>query len=193
MRSASASTRRLSFVAAGLDGNARSSSTSSSARALKICIGRLWQESNDFSPVLSTREMFERDNPFFRGAEIPQPNHGAELGGIVDALMAWPEEPQLIGLASAQCFPNGRVSADCHAWLREEILGPLKQAVERPGGVDAVILSLHGAMVAEDEDDPEGALLKSVRDLIGPSTPLVVSLSLSLALSLCVCVCVCLS
>eukprot|EP01048_Picozoa_sp_COSAG05_P005201 COSAG05_NODE_303_length_11737_cov_116.354270_2_plen_273_part_00 len=144
---------------------------------MKICIGRLWQESNDFSPVFSTRDMFENDNPFFRADEITQPGqHGAELGGIVDALMEWPENPQLIGLASAQCFPNGRVTTGCHAWLRDEILGPLKTAVA--GGVDAVIVSLHGAMVAQDEDDPEGALLRSIRALIGPRVPLVISLDL---------------
>jgi microcystin degradation protein MlrC len=93
------------------------------------------------SPVHTTREMFERDNPFFRGAEIARPGHGAELGGIIDALTSWSEPPEVVGLVSAQCFPNGRLSVPCHEWLREEMLSPLAAAVAG-GGVDAVCISL---------------------------------------------------
>jgi microcystin degradation protein MlrC len=138
----------------------------------------MWQESNDLSPVLSDRSMFELDNPLFRGPEIGRAGHGAELGGIVDSLLEWPEPPTIVGLASLQCFPNGRATAECWAWLQDEILTPLQAAVASDDGVDAVIIALHGAMVAEDEDDPEGSLLTSIRQLIGPSVPLVVSLDL---------------
>lgn len=143
----------------------------------RVAVGRMWQESNDMSPVSTTRTMFENDNPFFRGTEIARPGHGAELGGIVDALSAWPEPPEIIGLVSAQCFPNGRLLRSCHEWLRDEMLSPLAAAIA-DGGVDAVCISLHGSMVCEGEDDPEGAMLTTIRELVGPSVPIVASLDL---------------
>mgnify|MGYP001119094800 CR=1 FL=1 len=42
--------------------------------------------------------------------------------------------------------------------------------------MDAVLLALHGAMVADGEDDADGELLAKVRALIGPSRPLIVTL-----------------
>ena len=48
--------------------------------------------------------------------------------------------------------------------LRDEILGQLSAALP----VDAVILGLHGAMVAQGYDDCEGDLLARVRGIVGP-------------------------
>src|SRR5690606_309583 len=43
---------------------------------------------------------------------------------------------------------------------------------------DAVYLDLHGAMVAEHQDDGEGELIDRVRKLVGDDIPIVVSLDL---------------
>ena len=48
--------------------------------------------------------------------------------------------------------------------LRDEILDQLQAALP----VDAVILGLHGAMVAQGYDDCEGDLLERVRAIVGP-------------------------
>lgn len=50
--------------------------------------------------------------------------------------------------------------------------------VRRAGPVDGAYLALHGAMAAENEDDPEGFLLTEVRRLLGPNVPLVASFDL---------------
>ena len=44
--------------------------------------------------------------------------------------------------------------------------------------VDGVLLALHGAMVGDGEDDPEGALITACRALVGPATPIVVTVDL---------------
>src|SRR6185436_11716607 len=44
--------------------------------------------------------------------------------------------------------------------------------------VDGIFLSLHGAMVTEHCEDPEGELLSRVRGVVGPNIPLVISLDL---------------
>lgn len=48
--------------------------------------------------------------------------------------------------------------------LRDELLGQLAAALP----VDAVVLGLHGAMVAQQTDDCEGDLMARARDLAGP-------------------------
>jgi microcystin degradation protein MlrC len=50
--------------------------------------------------------------------------------------------------------------------FRDEIVADLKAALP----VDAVLLSLHGAMVANGYDDAEGDLIAHVRQVVGPDT-----------------------
>src|SRR5205085_7301121 len=45
-------------------------------------------------------------------------------------------------------------------------------------GIDGVYFSLHGAMGAEGELDPEGFLLTETRRILGEQTPVVISLDL---------------
>ena len=58
--------------------------------------------------------------------------------------------------------------------LRDEILGDLTAALP----VDMVLLSLHGAMIAEGYDDCEGDLIERARALLGSSVPIGVELDL---------------
>ncbi len=59
--------------------------------------------------------------------------------------------------------PAGIINQRAFESLRDEILDQIKQAMP----LDAVALGLHGAMVAAGYDDPEGDLLKRVRDIVG--------------------------
>src|SRR5690606_35753594 len=65
------------------------------------------------------------------------------------------------------------VTRAAFATLSGKLLDRLRQHCLSPWPLDGVILSLHGAMVAEDEPDAEGALLGRVRALIGPNVPLI--------------------
>jgi microcystin degradation protein MlrC len=62
-------------------------------------------------------------------------------------------------------LPGGRVARGVYEALRDRILGELRSALP----VDAVALSLHGAMCAIGYDDCEGDLLARVRQIVGPS------------------------
>jgi len=44
--------------------------------------------------------------------------------------------------------------------------------------LDGALLALHGAMVTERRDDPEGELLSDLRELLGPTIPIVCSLDM---------------
>ena len=73
-----------------------------------------------------------------------------------------------MGLARLPAWPGGTATAETFAWLRAEIVEALRAQMP----VDAVLLALHGALVAEGTPDVEGAVLQAVREVIGPRVPL---------------------
>jgi microcystin degradation protein MlrC len=70
--------------------------------------------------------------------------------------------------------PAGKTVKTVYEAFRDEILRDLRAAMP----VDAVLLSLHGAMVAEGYDDAEGDLLAQVRAIVGPEVPVGAELDL---------------
>ncbi len=76
--------------------------------------------------------------------------------------------------AAANATPSGKLTKETWETIRDKIVGAAKKA----GKLDAVCLSLHGAMVTETEDDAEGALLEALRSVIGPDVPMVATLDL---------------
>ena len=66
----------------------------------------------------------------------------------------------------ARARPSGTVTRAAYEHMRDRILAQLAQA----GPVDAVLLNLHGAMVAEGYDDCEGDFVSRVRQIAGPAT-----------------------
>ena len=73
---------------------------------------------------------------------------------------------------AAESWPSGPASAETHERLCRLVL----DEVER-GGFDAILLDLHGAMVAEGVEDAEGDLLRRLRE-IDPTTPVAVTLDM---------------
>ena len=69
------------------------------------------------------------------------------------------------GLLARAAFE--RITTDCLSALRAHA-----------AGADALYFSLHGAMGAEGELDPEGFLLEEARRILGPEVPIVISLDL---------------
>jgi microcystin degradation protein MlrC len=139
----------------------------------RIAIGGLMHESNTFAQGRTTFDDFERggletgDRIFDRWGDA---HH--EVAGFFDAARKFGFEvvPTLMGWAT----PSGPLSAETFHSLTDELLN----AIDRAGKVDAVLLALHGAMVADGEVDADGTILKRVRDLIGPERILVATLDL---------------
>src|SRR3546814_539905 len=70
--------------------------------------------------------------------------------------------------------PAGHTLRAVYEEYRANILDDLKAALP----VDAVMLILHGAMVAQGYDDCEGDLINEVRKIVGPKVPIGVELDL---------------
>jgi microcystin degradation protein MlrC len=141
---------------------------------MRIAIGQLWQETNTLNPLPTTRADFEAFG-IFEGAEIVERfAETNELGGFIQALRAWPEKPEIVGLKRFAAWPSGPVDAAMFKVLIEGML----DALGRAGPIDALLLALHGSMVAECEPDVEGHLLERMRAAVGPKIPLVATLDL---------------
>jgi microcystin degradation protein MlrC len=141
---------------------------------MHIAIGHLWQESNTFNPIPTTRQDFEHFG-IVRGAELVERMADTnELGGFIQALRRWPEQPEIVGLVRLPAWPGGTATAETFDWILAEFLGVLRSQMP----VDAVLLALHGALVAESEPDVEGALLSAVRQMVGAAVPFVATLDL---------------
>jgi microcystin degradation protein MlrC len=141
---------------------------------MRIAIGQLWQETNTFNPLPTTREDFEQFG-VWRGQELVERMADSnELGGFIQTLRSWPERPQIVGLVRLPAWPGGPATRETGVWLQQELLGALEQALP----VDGVLLALHGALAANGAPDLEGDLLTAVRQRTGPAVPLVATLDL---------------
>ena len=98
---------------------------------------------------------------------------GMEIAGIIEA--AEEEGIELVPLLATYGGTGGPVQSAAYTHLRDEILAGARR---HAATADGVILALHGAMLTEDLDDPEGDLLAGLREILGPAKPIVCSLDL---------------
>jgi microcystin degradation protein MlrC len=110
-----------------------------------------------------------------RGEELYQ--QAGLNSGMGGALAEFRRVPgiETVPTYGARAGSAGLLSAEGWARLSGELLGAV---AAKAGGVDGVYASMHGAMAADGELDPEGFILAETRKLVGPDVPMVVSLDL---------------
>jgi len=133
---------------------------------MKILIARFNHETNTFSPVATPLEAFA---PSF-GAAAYQENLGMRTAMAAFIDLAQEVGATLVTPLSATANPSGPVQAQAYTTLSDCI-------VAAAPGCNAILLDLHGAMVAENSADGEGDLLARVR-AAAPGVPLGVALDL---------------
>ncbi|MDW9474390.1 microcystin LR degradation protein MlrC-like protein [Sinorhizobium meliloti] len=132
------------------------------AKPLRIFTAALATETNTFSPICIDRRAFEASLYAPPGKHPETPTlctAPITVGRRVTAQKGW----ELIEGTAAWADPAGLVNRQTYEDLRHEILGQLRSALP----VDAVVLGLHGAMVADGCEDTEGDLLQRVREIVG--------------------------
>lgn len=136
---------------------------------MKVLIARMNHETNTFSPVPTPLSSFGFDGPDY-GLAAYQANKGAvtAMGAFIDLAEQWGAE--IVTPLSATAWPSGPVDAKAY----EAMCGAILDAAP---GCDAILLDLHGAMVAESTDDGEGDLLERLKARC-PGVPIAVSLDL---------------
>jgi len=134
-----------------------------------ILSGSIYQESHSFNPIPTGRDQFQiafGDEALnaFRGTR-------STLGGVIDTAEA--AGFAVIVPASFRSFPSGVVDDAVYREFRTSMLD-----AARRGGFDAIVLALHGAMVTTAHTDPEGDLIRALRDIVGPAMPITAGLDL---------------
>ncbi|MCV9907775.1 M81 family metallopeptidase [Brucella sp. HL-2] len=140
---------------------------------MKLFIAGLDTETNTFSPMQTGLEAFS-ENLIAYGDATQRP-----LNCCSSQLFVWRNAAQekgwnVVESLCAVAEPGGRTTRLVYEHFRKTILGDLEAAMP----VDAVMLALHGACVADGYDDVEGDLISHVRKLVGPEIPIAVELDL---------------
>ncbi|MGB8417828.1 Microcystin degradation protein MlrC, contains DUF1485 domain [Burkholderia sp. GAS332] len=141
---------------------------------MKIFAATLVTETNTFAPSPTGLGGYAAYGIYHGDASNVVPDGMLGLGMVELHRLAAAHGHELVESLSTMAQPSGRTVQQVYEGFREEILADLRAALP----VDAVVLMLHGAMVAEHCDDCEGDLIESVRALVGEAVPIGVELDL---------------
>lgn len=145
---------------------------------MRIAIGGISHETSSFAKKPTTLADFESGFGLYRGPEIISRFTGSNIctGGFIEGAKAFEfeVEPLLWGFA----YPSGLIVRKDYEALKDEFLQRLVRAERDRGPVDGVLLDLHGAMVVEGIDDGDGDFIESVRNVVGPDRPIIVTFDL---------------
>ncbi len=135
---------------------------------MKFLFARLNHETNTFSPVRTPLAAF--DPRYGKEALDEQRSARTAMGAFIRLLEARAGS-DLTTPVSATANPSGTVDSDAYERLAGCIVDSLTD------DIDAVLLDLHGAMVAQHVPDGEGELLRRLRER-RPGVPIAVALDL---------------
>jgi len=140
--------------------------------ARRILSTEISHETNTFSILPTTLSLYNARR-YYRWEEISRAFSGTrtEMGAHLDAAKKYGWE--MVQPIAAAATPGGKTPAKDWAHLSGAVL----EACEE-GPFAGVLLSLHGAMVTEDQDDAEGDLLRRLRAKLGPDVPIAISLDI---------------
>ena len=130
---------------------------------MRVFCASIATETNTFSPL---RTDFSDFSQSFYAAPGEHPETPTLCSAVFPALRkrAQAGEVDLIEGTATWAEPGGLVNARTWERLRDEVLDQLRAALP----VDAVVLGLHGAMIADGCVDCEGVLIEAVRQIVGP-------------------------
>ncbi|NUO85806.1 MAG: M81 family metallopeptidase [Cupriavidus sp.] len=138
---------------------------------MRFVIALMRHETNTFSPITTPLSAFNRgstDGPLY-GADAVRACQGTNSAAAAFIDIARRQGDEFVMPLMANAVPSGMVTAEAF----ESMAATIVEAVR--AGCDAVMLDLHGAMVAEGYPDAEGELLARIR-AVAPETPIAVSL-----------------
>lgn len=130
---------------------------------MRIFTASLATETNTFSPVPTDMNAFRA--AFYAGPG-EHPDTPTLCSSVVPILRRRAQVEGFVAIEGTSCWaePAGLIQQRTYETLRDQILAELRAALP----VNGVVLGLHGAMVAQGYDDPEGDLLSRVREIVGP-------------------------
>ncbi len=139
----------------------------------KLFTATLGTETNSFAALPTGERLFEETCLYRRGS------YGDAPPVFAAPLVVWRRRAAERGWTVVEglcafAMPAGPTVGRVYRQYRDELLADLQANLP----VDAVLLSLHGAMVADGHDEAEAELVEAVRRLVGPDVPIGVELDL---------------
>ena len=136
---------------------------------MRLITGGIMHETHTFAEEPTPLSSFQ----IVRGEEgLAYAGTNHSLGGVIDECRVRGFE--LVPTFFAQATSSGTPDRETFQALLAELLDRIAAALP----ADGVVLTLHGAMVAESHPDAEAEIVRRVRELTGPDLPLAVTLDL---------------
>lgn len=138
---------------------------------MRIAVGSIMHESNTFTHITTPIEDFA---PILGDAVFESAEWMGETaaGGIIQTLQS--QGVTVVPTLFADALPSGVVETQAYERMRDQML----ERIAGEKALDGVCLALHGSMYVEGYDDPEGDLLRRVREIVGPNLPIVCALDM---------------
>ena len=134
----------------------------------RVAVGAIFTESNHLAGTLTDLGFFERTE-LRRGEAVLSATDGV-LGGALSHLRQ--RGVEIVPLIFASAVPGGPLTPECYRSLKEDLLTRLRSALP----VDGVLMPQHGAAAVDGMGSLDGDLMAAVRQLVGPSVPIVATL-----------------
>jgi microcystin degradation protein MlrC len=141
---------------------------------MRVLVAECKQEVSTFNPALSHYEdfVYSFGDDLLRFHEDVDTEVGGALGVFAESGI------EAVGSFGARAISSaGTLAAADWDRIAREFLDGVAAAWQR-GPFDGIYCSMHGAMCAENEVDPEGYLLQETRKIVGDAVPIVLSLDL---------------
>ena len=139
---------------------------------MRIALIQVMQETCSFNPTPTTLADFASFG-ILEGPELlAHSDSVGPIGGYLEAVARSGLTVETVPIVRGTAQSGGRLTREAIDFFDAKVRGGLLAA----GAVDGIVMLLHGAASADGLDDVEGALLDSVRAVVGPTLPVAVML-----------------
>ena len=137
----------------------------------RILISGFKLETNSFAENPTTLLDYEKRS-HTKGEALIERYRGteSELGAFIE--LSEREDVELVPVIEGNANPGGPITRETYNYFKNAIIEGYRSA----GHIDGILLSLHGAMIVEDNEDGEGELLAALRKEAGPGVPVMCTL-----------------
>ncbi len=141
---------------------------------IRIATAGFLHESNTFSTIPASLALWQRSG-ILEGDAIRK-EYATAQSTVSGFLALEQEDPQVqvVPLVFSKLTPMGAITEEAIEFLMQRIV----DAIRDNGPWDGVLLPQHGAAVSVPYLDPDGELLRRVRELVGPNVPIGMALDM---------------
>lgn len=139
---------------------------------MRVGLIQVMQETCSFNPTPTTLADFESFGILDGEEMLRRSDSVGPIGGYLEGVARSGIVVDTVAIVRGTAQSGGRLTREAFDFFDTAVRRGLADA----GPLDGIVMLLHGAASAEGRDDVEGALLGSVRDVVGPALPAAVML-----------------